>query len=129
MKKPVKGHHGHAYCGGLCVPHWLNEQFSEQLGAKASEFDLLLWYVERDKRRKLEGTVTEEPLTFWREEFRTELAFRGWLKPKWTPKPALPPIQAERLQRLGHTMGRTREETEKHFEQYRAYKNTHHNSE
>ncbi len=132
MKKPPKvSHRNCAWCSvdGICVPAALHQSFEKQLGPKLVEFDLTRWYETRTAERKAEMTVVGDVWTTWREEFLAEMRFRGWVKPKWEPKPAQEPIQAARLQRLGHTMGRTREETEKHFEQYRAYKNTHHNSE
>lgn len=130
-KQRLKPHRGHAWCSceGICVPQQLDDSFRAQLGEKVTEFDLFAWYQKRTVERKAEMIVVGDVWTTWREEFQTELAFRGWYKPKVRPMKDATPIQSERLQRLGQTMGRTADETRKHFEQYRAYKNTHHNSE
>jgi hypothetical protein len=88
MKTPA--HHHHAYCGDLCVPMFLHEEFNGQLGTRAGEFDLLSWYPKRDSDRQFEQIVVEEPLTWWREAFRAELRARGWVKPRPAVTPAKP---------------------------------------
>lgn len=130
-KAPKVSHRGCAWCSmdGICVPARLHQDFEAQLGPKRLEFDLFAWYQRRTSKRKAEMIVVGDIWTTWREEFKAELGFRGWLKPIVRPVKQVPPIQAERLARLGQTFGRTVDETQKHFEQYRAYKNTHHNSE
>lgn len=124
MKKQAKGHHGHTYCGGLCVPHFLHEQFEEQLGPKAQEFDLLAWYPKRDAQRKREMIVIEEPLTWWREALRAEMAFRGWIQPQKRKElpPQVPIRETERWQRMQATFGRTEEEKRKGLQQLIDYR-------
>lgn len=120
-----RGHHGHTYCGGLCVPHFLHEQFAEQLGPRVNEFDLLAWYPRRDAQRKLEMIVIEEPLTWWRDAFKAELGARGWIQPR-KPKPEdRTPVQTERLSRLSATFGRTKEETQRQLQEMLDYRRRH----
>jgi len=85
--KPIqgKGHRGHAYCGRLCLPAFLYDEFQTMLGPKASEFDLLTWVIAQDKHFAEEYGVIDEPLTVWRGAFRAELAAKGWTTPRQRP--------------------------------------------
>jgi hypothetical protein len=66
----------------MCMPTFLYQELQECLGSRAEEFDLLVWVTKRDAQRALEGDVTTDAVTWWREAFRAELAARGWTKPK-----------------------------------------------
>lgn len=90
LAQRLKPHRGHAFCGSLCVPHFLFDEFQQCLGPRAEEFDLLSWMVNRDKMREHEQGVVEEPLTWWRDAFKAELRARGWTSPKPKPSPIAP---------------------------------------
>jgi hypothetical protein len=83
-----KGHRGHAYCGRLCLPHFLYDEFQSCLGPKAEEFDLLVWVTKQDAQFFKDFGLIAEPLTAWREAFRAELMARGW----FTPTRQKPPL-------------------------------------
>lgn len=81
MTAQGKGHRGHAYCGRLCLPSFLYDEFQSILGPHAEEFDVLTWCVNQDKAFALDYGIIEEPLSAWRDAFRVELAVKGWSKP------------------------------------------------
>jgi len=81
------------------------------LGDHRADFDLLAWYPKRDAERQIEGSYCGEPLTWWRESFRAEVASRGWSKPPArtkarcgvTPDPIAAPKESNYITPCPHT--------------------------